>query len=63
MPVEVARPRIEADTTARSLAITAWHDVPFRLIFSYNPQRGGVFTNQLQPARRFTFRFAVGSTF
>ena len=38
-------------------------NVPFRLIFSYNPQRGGVFTNQLQPARRFTFRFAVGSTF
>jgi outer membrane protein insertion porin family len=38
-------------------------NVPFRLIFSYNPQRGGVFTNQLQPARKFTFRFAVGSTF
>ncbi len=38
-------------------------NVPFRLIFAYNPQRGGVLTNQLQPARRFTFRFAVGSTF
>ncbi|MGD9904901.1 MAG: BamA/TamA family outer membrane protein, partial [Vicinamibacterales bacterium] len=38
-------------------------NVPFRLIFSYNPQRGGVFNNQLQPARKFTFRFAVGSTF
>jgi len=33
------------------------------LIFAYNPQRGGVLTNQLQPARKFTFRFAVGSTF
>ncbi len=38
-------------------------NVPFRLIFAYNPQRGGVLTNQLQPARKFTFRFAVGSTF
>jgi outer membrane protein insertion porin family len=38
-------------------------NVPFRLIFAYNPQRGGVYTNNLQPARKFTFRFAVGSTF
>ena len=38
-------------------------NVPFRLIFAYNPQRGGVLTNQFLPARRFTFRFAVGSTF
>ncbi len=38
-------------------------NVPFRLIFAYNPQRGGVLTNQLQPAKRLTFRFAVGSTF
>ncbi len=38
-------------------------NVPFRLIFAYNPSRGGVLTNQLQPAKRFTFRFAVGSTF
>ena len=38
-------------------------NVPFRLIFAYNPQRGGVLTNNLQPAKRFTFRFAVGSTF
>ena len=28
-----------------------------------NPQRGGVFTNSLQPAKQFQFRFAVGSTF
>ncbi|MEZ5290486.1 MAG: outer membrane protein assembly factor BamA [Vicinamibacterales bacterium] len=38
-------------------------NVPFRLIFAYNPQRGGVLTNNLTPAKRFTFRFAVGSTF
>lgn len=38
-------------------------NVPFRLIFAANPQRGGVLDNQLQPAKRFTFRFAVGSTF
>ncbi|MFN7977052.1 MAG: outer membrane protein assembly factor BamA [Vicinamibacterales bacterium] len=38
-------------------------NVPFRLIFAYNPQRGGVLTNNLTAAKRFTFRFAVGSTF
>jgi outer membrane protein insertion porin family len=38
-------------------------NVPFRLIGAYNPQRGGVLDNQLQPAKRFTFRFAVGTTF
>ncbi len=38
-------------------------NVPFRLIFAFNPQRGGVYTNQLQPAKAFQFRFAVGSTF
>lgn len=38
-------------------------NVPFRLIFAYNPQRGGVLRNDFTPARRFQFRFAVGSTF
>jgi hypothetical protein len=38
-------------------------NVPFRLIFAYNPQRGGVYTNNLQLAKKLTFRFAVGSTF
>lgn len=38
-------------------------NVPFRLIFAYNPQREGVYDNQLQPTKRFVFRFAVGSTF
>ena len=38
-------------------------NVPFRLIAAYNPNRGGVLDNQLQPTKRFTFRFAVGTTF
>lgn len=38
-------------------------NVPFRLIGAYNPQRVGVLDNQLQPTKRFTFRFAVGTTF
>jgi outer membrane protein insertion porin family len=38
-------------------------NVPFRLIFAWNPQRDGVLDNQLQPQKAFTFRFAVGSTF
>ncbi len=38
-------------------------NVPFRLIFAYNPQRGNVFNNQLQRQPKFTFRFAVGTTF
>jgi len=38
-------------------------NVPFRLIFAANPQRQGVLDNSLRPAKDFTFRFAVGSTF
>ncbi|MGH9346450.1 MAG: BamA/OMP85 family outer membrane protein [Vicinamibacterales bacterium] len=38
-------------------------NVPFRLIFAHNPQREGILDNNLQPAKKFTFRFAVGSTF
>ena len=38
-------------------------NVPFRLIFAYNPQRHGIFDNNLRPAKRLTFKFAVGSTF
>ena len=38
-------------------------NVPFRLIFAYNPQRDGVLDNTLQPQKDFQFRFAVGSTF
>jgi outer membrane protein insertion porin family len=38
-------------------------NVPFRLIFAYNPSRVGVLDNNLRPAKKFTFKFAVGSTF
>jgi len=38
-------------------------NVPFRLIFAMNPQRGGVLDNDLKPANKYVFRFAVGSTF
>jgi outer membrane protein insertion porin family len=38
-------------------------NVPFRLIFAFDPQRAGVLDNQLQPQKASQFRFAVGSTF
>jgi len=38
-------------------------NVPFRLIFAHNPQRFGVLDNNLQAAKKFTFKFAVGTTF
>ena len=38
-------------------------NVPFRLIAAFNPSRGGVFDNNLVLTKRFTFRFAVGTTF
>jgi outer membrane protein insertion porin family len=38
-------------------------NVPFRLIFAFNPRREGVLDNTLQPQKAFQFRFAVGSTF
>jgi outer membrane protein insertion porin family len=38
-------------------------NVPFRLIFAYNPQREGVRDNTLGFQKGFQFRFAVGSTF
>jgi outer membrane protein insertion porin family len=38
-------------------------NVPFRLIFAHNPSRVGVLDNSLRPAQKFTFKFAVGSTF
>jgi outer membrane protein insertion porin family len=38
-------------------------NVPFRLIFAHNPQREGVLDNNLEPAKKYTFKFAVGSTF
>jgi outer membrane protein insertion porin family len=38
-------------------------NVPFRLIYAWNPQRGNVLDNNFRPAKETTFRFAVGTTF
>jgi outer membrane protein insertion porin family len=38
-------------------------NVPFRLIYAFNPSRAGVLDNTLRPAKSATFRFAVGTTF
>jgi outer membrane protein insertion porin family len=38
-------------------------NVPFRLIYAWNPQRVGVLDNDLQPAKDQTFKFSVGTTF
>ena len=38
-------------------------NVPFRLIFAYNPHRSGVLDNTFRPESVFNFRFAVGSSF
>jgi outer membrane protein insertion porin family len=38
-------------------------NVPFRLIFAMNPHRYGVLDNNLQPEKKYKFRFAVGTTF
>jgi outer membrane protein insertion porin family len=38
-------------------------NIPFRLIMAYNPQRFGVLDHSGSPAKKLTFRFAVGTTF
>ncbi|HEX5108939.1 MAG TPA: BamA/TamA family outer membrane protein [Vicinamibacterales bacterium] len=38
-------------------------NVPFRLIYAWNPQRGGVLDNNLQPTKASVFKFSVGTTF
>ena len=38
-------------------------NVPFRLIFAMNPNRWGVLDNNLNPEKKYKFRFAVGTTF
>jgi outer membrane protein insertion porin family len=38
-------------------------NVPFRLIYAFNPQRAGVLDDHFQPAKSKNFRFAVGTTF
>jgi outer membrane protein insertion porin family len=38
-------------------------NVPFRLIYAWNPQREGVLDNNFRPQKDKVFRFAVGTTF
>ena len=38
-------------------------NVPFRLIAAYNPQRYGILDNNQAIQKKFSFRFAVGTTF
>jgi outer membrane protein assembly factor BamA len=38
-------------------------NVPFRLIYAWNPQRDNVFDDQFEPQKESVFRFAVGTTF
>ena len=38
-------------------------NVPFRLIYAWNPQREGILNDRFQPQEGTVFKFAVGSTF
>ena len=38
-------------------------NIPFRLIYAWNPQRDGVYNDRLEPQEETVFRFAVGTTF
>ena len=38
-------------------------NVPFRLIYAFNPSRAGVLNNNLQPQKSPVFKFSVGTTF
>ena len=55
--------RPAAPAPAQTAPATPAVPVPFRLIFYYDPQRGGVLDNSLQPQGAYGFRFAVGATF
>jgi outer membrane protein insertion porin family len=57
------RPAFKTSTGAEIRFFMPVLNVPFRLIFAYNPQREGVLDNSLQPQKAFQFRFAVGTTF
>jgi hypothetical protein len=61
--VTVRRSAFKTSTGAEIRFFMPVLNVPFRLIFSYNPQRAGVLNNRLLPQRKFQFRFAVGTTF
>ena len=38
-------------------------NVPFRLIYAWNPQRGDTLNDRFQPQENRVFKFAVGTTF
>ncbi len=38
-------------------------NVPFRLIYVWNPQRGDVLNDRFQPQEASLFKFAIGTTF
>ncbi|MGE3511211.1 MAG: outer membrane protein assembly factor [Vicinamibacterales bacterium] len=61
--VAVRRSAFKTSTGAEVRFFMPVLNVPFRLIFAYNPQRAGVLRNTLRPAQKFQFRFAVGTTF
>ena len=56
-------PAFKASTGAEIRFFMPVLNVPFRLIFAMNPSRGNVLDNNLQPEKKYKFRFAVGSTF
>ena len=60
---EVRRSAFKTSTGAEIRFFMPVLNVPFRLIFAYNPQRAGVLDNTLRPQKAFQFRFAVGTTF
>jgi outer membrane protein insertion porin family len=68
-PLEISRDvigRASAFKTSTGLEVRFFMpilNIPFRLIAAYNPQRFGILDNTLRPQRKFTFRFAVGTTF
>jgi outer membrane protein insertion porin family len=59
----VSRSAFKTSTGAEVRFFMPVLNVPFRLIFAYNPQRAGVLNNNLQPQKKLQFRFAVGTTF
>ena len=66
LPIETFSSRVDAFKTSIGAEIRFFMpvlNVPFRLIFAMNPSRAGVLDNNLQPEKKFKFRFAVGSTF
>jgi outer membrane protein insertion porin family len=64
--IQTVSSRVSAFKTSTGVEVRLFMpviNVPFRLIFAYNPQRAGVLANTLQPQKAFQFRFAVGTTF